>query len=160
MLLLTRRRGKMFRRTVLVATTTPVPTASCTSTLTIQTFIRSPASVVSQAAECRCHSSPLSFNNRFEVELGLAGLLLVFVLIVLKSLNWIYRNVWHRLFCRPDAYVSPNWQCMSSNTYSSEDKSLSGGIVSWSTAWCGKDSCCLFTSTDAGTCSVTGPCAE
>ena len=42
-----RHHGKTFRRTVLVATTTPVLTVSCTSTDTIQTFIRSPASVVS-----------------------------------------------------------------------------------------------------------------
>ena len=42
-----RRRGKMFRRMVLVATTIPVPTVSCTSTEIIQTSIRSPLSVVS-----------------------------------------------------------------------------------------------------------------
>ena len=89
-LLLTRHHGKMFRRTVLAATTTLVPTALCTSTLTIQTFIRLPASVVSKTAK-----PLLFFNDHFPGDVRSTGFLLVFFI----CLFWkrIFEDKWQRL---------------------------------------------------------------
>jgi len=62
-LLLRRHRGKMLRRTVLEDTTTRAPTVSCTSTLIIRTFDRSPASVVSS---CLNLTSPRGLRGPFK----------------------------------------------------------------------------------------------